>query len=437
MAGGLIQLVAYGSQDLYLTGNPEITFFKTSYRRYTNFSMETNDQVLSGNTDFGNKAYLKIPRKADLINNLWLKSTITDNNDLSDFVKLYNSKTHFEYLNILDENVFNIIDTENLTINVVENGIIQLINKNNNSTGDSPPTINDLNLIESLSASINFSIDITPTNPTSRDINLIPPVPIGLNYNNGIISGSINAPGIYFLKIQVIDYSDIGKTQEIGRSEKVFRLIIDENSDKIKTKSFSEESFNESYGIINISETINFNGTFIIKKINNNSILLFADENTYTTSLPSETSFNFVIKTYNYFEIYKWNIDIGYSLIDSVELLIGGTRIDKHYGKWMHIWSQLTRKSDHDSFHNKLINPNISNSVNLYIPLQFYFCRNNGLSLPIIALQYHEVQLEFVFSEKYKIANNFIINNGIVTIGNKFNKLKMSNTTLLINNIFI
>ena len=222
MAGGLIQLVAYGSQDLYLTGNPEITFFKTSYRRYTNFSMETNDQVLSGNTDFGNKAYLKIPRKADLINNLWLKSTITDNNDLSDFVKLYNSKTHFEYLNILDENVFNIIDTENLTINVVENGIIQLINKNNNSTGDSPPTINDLNLIESLSASINFSIDITPTNPTSRDINLIPPVPIGLNYNNGIISGSINAPGIYFLKIQVIDYSDIGKTQEIGRSEKKY-----------------------------------------------------------------------------------------------------------------------------------------------------------------------------------------------------------------------
>ena len=437
MAGGLIQLVAYGSQDLYLTGNPEITFFKTSYRRYTNFSMETNDQVLSGNTDFGNKAYLKIPRKADLINNLWLKSTITDNNDLSDFVKLYNSKTHFEYLNILDENVFNIIDTENLTINVVENGIIQLINKNNNSTGDSPPTINDLNLIDSLSASINFSIDITPINPVSRDINLIPPVPVGLNYNNGIISGSINTPGIYFLKIQVIDYSDIGKTQEIGRSEKVFRLIIDENSDKIKTKSFSEESFNESYGIINISETINFNGTFIIKKINNNSILLFADENTYTTSLPSETSFNFVVKTYNYFEIYKWNIDIGYSLIDSVELLIGGTRIDKHYGKWMHIWSQLTRTSDHDSFHNKLINPNISNSVNLYIPLQFYFCRNNGLSLPIIALQYHEVQLEFVFSKKYKIANNFIINNGIVTIGNKFNNLKMSNTTLLINYIYL
>ena len=134
-----------------------------------------------------------------------IRIIINNSNDLTDFVKLYNSKTHFEYLNILDENIFNIIDTENITINVVENGIIQLINNNNNSSGDSPPTINDLNLIESLSASINFSIDITPTNPTARDINLIPPVPTGLIYNNGIISGSITTPGIYFLKIHIIN----------------------------------------------------------------------------------------------------------------------------------------------------------------------------------------------------------------------------------------
>ena len=437
MAGGLIQLVAYGSQDLYLTGNPEITFFKTSYRRYTNFSMETNDQVLSGNTNFGNKANLKIPKKGDLINKLWLKTTIKDNTDLSAFTKIYNSKTHYEYLNVLDENIYNIIDTENITLNIIENGVIQLINNVNNSSGENPPTINDLDLIESLSASINFSINVTPQNPVARDVNLLPPIPNGLTYNNGVISGSITTEGIYFLKIQAIDYNDLAKTQEIGRSEKIFRLIIDENSQTIKSKSFSEESFNQSYGIVNISGTNNFNGNFIIKKINNNSILLFADESIYNKSIPSESSFNYIIKTYNYFEIYKWNTDIGYSLIDSVEFLIGGSRIDKHYGKWMHIWSQLTRTSDHDNAHNQIINPNISSSVNLFIPLQFYFCRNNGLALPLIALQYHDVELEFIFSPKYKIANNFIVNNGIVTSGNKFNNLSMSNTTLLINYIYL
>ena len=437
MAGGLIQLVAYGSQDLYLTGNPQITFFKTSYRRYTNFSMENNDQVLSGNTDFGNKAYIKIPRKADLMNKIWLKSTISDDTDLTNFTKIYNSKTHYEYLNILDENVYNIVDTENVILEVIEDGIIKLTNSSNNSSGESPPTINDLNLIESLASSINFSIDIVPTNPVARDVNLIPPIPLGLTYNNGIVSGSIESEGTFFLKVEVIDYSDVGKTQEIGKSEKVYRLIIDQNSSTIKTKSFSEDSFNESYGIININGTNNFDGNFIIKKITNKSILLFADETKFNRSIPSESSFNFIIKTYNYFEIYKWNIDIGYSLIDSVEFLIGGTRIDKHYGKWMHIWSQLTRNSDHDSSHDAIINPPMSNSVNLYIPLQFYFCRNNGLALPLIALQYHEVQLNFVFSPKFKIANNFIVNNGVITSGDKFNNLKMSNTTLLVNYIYL
>ena len=40
MPGGLLQLAAYGAQDFYLTGNPQISFFKTVYRRYTNFAME-------------------------------------------------------------------------------------------------------------------------------------------------------------------------------------------------------------------------------------------------------------------------------------------------------------------------------------------------------------------------------------------------------------
>ena len=51
MGGGLMQLVAYGAQDIYLTGNPQITFFKVVYRRHTNFSMETIDQTLNGTPD--------------------------------------------------------------------------------------------------------------------------------------------------------------------------------------------------------------------------------------------------------------------------------------------------------------------------------------------------------------------------------------------------
>lgn len=50
-----MQLVAYGAQDIYLTGNPQITFFKVVYRRHTNFAIEAIEQVFSGTADFGRK----------------------------------------------------------------------------------------------------------------------------------------------------------------------------------------------------------------------------------------------------------------------------------------------------------------------------------------------------------------------------------------------
>ena len=59
MAGGLLQIVASGAQDVYLTGNPQITFFKVVYRRHTNFSMESIQQFFRNeqNLDFGKSTY--------------------------------------------------------------------------------------------------------------------------------------------------------------------------------------------------------------------------------------------------------------------------------------------------------------------------------------------------------------------------------------------
>ena len=73
MGGALLQLVAYGVQDIYLSGNPQITFFKCVYRRHTNFSMESIGQPFTGNNDFGSSLDLEIPRKGDLIHDMWLQ----------------------------------------------------------------------------------------------------------------------------------------------------------------------------------------------------------------------------------------------------------------------------------------------------------------------------------------------------------------------------
>jgi hypothetical protein len=73
MAGGLMQLVAYGAQDVYLTGNPQITFWKVVYRRHTNFAVESIEQVFNGTGDFGKKVVCQIQRNGDLITKMFLR----------------------------------------------------------------------------------------------------------------------------------------------------------------------------------------------------------------------------------------------------------------------------------------------------------------------------------------------------------------------------
>ena len=66
-----MQLVAYGAQDIYLTGNPQITFFKVVYRRHTNFSMESIEQTINGSVGSGSRVTSTISRNGDLVYRLF------------------------------------------------------------------------------------------------------------------------------------------------------------------------------------------------------------------------------------------------------------------------------------------------------------------------------------------------------------------------------
>ena len=210
MGGGLMQLVAYGAQDIYLTGNPQITFFKVVYRRHTNFSMESIEQTFNGSADFGKKVTCTISRNGDLISRVYLQVTLP-------------------------------------------------------------------------------------------------------------------------------------------------RIECSDPEDR-----------------------------------------------------------------------FRWLNWIGHTLIRNVEVEIGGQRIDKHYGDWLHIWNELSQTTGHQVGYANMVGnvPRLTQVVSgqggpsgqppqlttdmcnftgcipettLYIPLQFWFCRNPGLALPLIALQYHEVKINLEF----------------------------------------
>ena len=214
MGGGLMQLVAYGAQDVYLTGNPQITFWKVTYRRHTNFAMESIEQTFNGQADFGRRVQCTVSRNGDLAYRTYLQVTLPE-----------------------------------------------------------------------------------------------------INQDDANASGK----AVYA----------------------------------------------------------------------------------------------------------RWLDCPGEQLISNVEVEIGGQRIDKQYGDWMHIWNQLTLTSEQEEGYNKMIgntsqlcyltDPDFADvqsacggstvpgqvcaprnalpETTLYVPLQFWFCRNPGLALPLIALQYHEVKI--------------------------------------------
>ena len=101
---------------------------------------------------------------------------------------------------------------------------------------------------------------------------------------------------------------------------------------------------------------------------------------------------------------FSSNTKAGFDDIDYVEVEVGGQVIDKHYGQWMKIWCDLTHPYDKKAMLKTMLSTSdcdcsataAANRLSV-IPLQFWFCRNPGLALPLIALQYHEVKLNIKF----------------------------------------
>jgi len=133
---------------------------------------------------------------------------------------------------------------------------------------------------------------------------------------------------------------------------------------------------------------------------------------------------------------FRWLNWVGHQLMDYIEVEIGGQKIDKHYGQWLHIWNELTRPAGKQAGYAEMVGnvPALVNTLTqvgpdggcdsdclggephasdedrscapeytLYIPLQFWFNRHAGLALPLIALQYHEVKLNIQFTELRKL----------------------------------
>lgn len=112
---------------------------------------------------------------------------------------------------------------------------------------------------------------------------------------------------------------------------------------------------------------------------------------------------------------FRWLDWIGHVLIKTVDFEIGGQKIDKHYGEWLSIWNELTQTSGHAAGYADMVGntPDLTDlkmntstvssltipGKELWIPMQFWFNRNPGLALPLVALQYHDIKVNYEFRD--------------------------------------
>jgi len=363
MPGGLIQIVAYGAQDLFLTGIPEITHFKYIYKRYTNFAMEFLELPFNGTKNFGETITCPIPKNGDLINSTILKLELPK-------VKLEKTTTNTD---------------------LVSSTLSEFNNSENN-------IINFNNFIKYIYESI-YIVNNGINNSNETFTNIKSSVTAYLDSNKNFI----------LLKNKVSN--DIKQAFDI---EADLTTIFAKNVNEIEKKNYLKiviESYIErSKNILNILQS-----DYSTKKKNYDNTLL----NNYK---------------------FCWIKDLGWNIINYVELQIGGVIIDRQYSTWLHLWHELfeniLKKNDYNKFFNKNSNAytfdnSEKDNISLYIPLKFFFNRHIGLSLPIVSIRNQEI------SFKLKLEN---LNNLIYTdySGSDINSLiNLSNINLLVNYIYL
>lgn len=355
MAGGLIQIASYGIHDVFLIGNPQITFFKTVYRKHTNFSMEYLEENFNGQQNFGNYLTCNLSKAGDLLHKLYIKIVIpqvainkslyanSEINKIDPYTSLNISYTEIQkFINITNFNLiqplYQLLNVNNLNYNEINSKYQILLNRINYAK-----KLNDI-------VNIKISFDKTFALPLVNSMGSVIYLNVPINVSKFIDFNSYYS--------SYIKPSSTSVTTDL-------KFLLD-----------------------------NFVLQLQIIKSNIYDQLLFAKK--LSTTL-NRTNINFA-----------WVDNLGHQILNRVEIEIGGKVIDFTDSVRANIHHQLTNKILQDFTYDKLIG-NVNelktyNSVTkpsyiLYIPLEFWFNKYSGLSLPMIYLRYHDVKINLQLND--------------------------------------
>jgi hypothetical protein len=356
MPGGLVQIISSGTQDITLTGNPQITFFNIVYRRYTNFGKKITLLSFDNNVDFGSTSILSIPKNSgDLLSRLTLRIKLP---------KLDISKI------ISDSNVLNIINNTKTTTYqdylLYYQYFLEFYNK-------------ERNIINIFFAKYDNTITNTYIDDLSKFI---------LQYlNNDEFQQFFNSIDYFFNNGIITDNTK--QNLDIFKNASLYKII--NSSLEYNYADWTED--NISYDLFKFAIYKNLDilfdlNTFIYTEIKN----LFIPKNNINIC---------------------WANKIAIQLFNSIDLYIGSNKISSLSDYYINNYGNLYYKNQ--DIYNILIGNNQSinqfdikqDETYLYLSLPFWFNGNYGLAFPLITLQYNSIQLKVnlkSFNECIKIS---------------------------------
>ncbi len=357
MGGGLIQIASYGLSDIFLIGNPQITFFRIVFRKHTNFAMEYLEEPLDGIQDFGGNLTCNLSKAGDLLHKLYLQISIPQvvlsksvySNPDPNSINTTFFTTYQSYYNIIQD-----------YINIINYNIIQPLTK-----------LLNLNNLKYTEINSKYSIILKRMNyfnvlSTLNDIHISFDKTFNIPLNNG--------------KYNVIYLNEIIAMIDILDFNQYYSLYIKSSSTNI-VNDLTE--FLKNYTL----------QLTIIKKNLHKQLIYYQNIN----SIITRENINFA-----------WVEYLGHQIINRIEINIGGKLFDFTDAVRMNIHFQLTNKILNDPTYFKLIghvpelttfNTNTKPPYILYIPIDFWFTKFSGLSIPVIYLRHHDITINIKLND--------------------------------------
>ena len=345
MPGGLLQIASSGIQDSYLTKNPEITFFKNNFKRHTKFSSETIEINIEGTPEYDNDFFIMIPKRGDLINKCFFEIDIPKINIDDSYI------TNIDYINM-----------KKIELKNFDNEMNKWLKEYNELTTFSNIQISFYQKILILLKSTDISYQ-----------NILTQATFDSKSNSNILDQIV-------FKIDEDIKSKIDIISYVINLNYYFDSIDDIANNKITYTTF----------LSNISKLYDNN----IKQLD-----YYHSNYIYYKKKYNERN-NGIIE-------YAWIDNLSHHFFTNNEAEIGGQVIENYTSDHYNIYQYNKLKKNQLPNYNKIIGnvPEINNistnkqSTKIYVPLNFWFNKESFNSLPLVALRYQEVKLNFTINK--------------------------------------